>query len=654
MTIATRLKLNILISAAVVLFMSLAFAIGFMVEKRASDRVVFADTLSGGLYDLTVLTEYFLKHPEGRPERQWNVKYDSLSRLLGEAPPELFPEDLDMRMSQSLKDLKVLFRELTSLHEGIPADRTGVTSSGAPSGDPLLKAREKLLGDLITLRLREISGIAERISLESSSTVKETSRSIAALIAMFSSLILIFAIRFSRSMQKAISVPIESLREGTAIVRSGNLDHRIPVISGDELGSLTESFNEMTGYLKASTVSRDELMVEVEERRLAESELHRSQAQLETVIENLAEGLVISDLNGLLIRWNHAALQMHGLSSLEEARRRLPEFSSLFELSALDGTVLPVDQWPLARILRGEHLNDFEIRTRSLRQGWERIFNYGGAIVRDAHGQPMLAIVTLSDITERKAAEEEIRRFNTELEGLVAERTAELQNANRELESFSYSVSHDLRAPLRAIEGFSRILEEDYQESLDEEGKRLLSVIIGSTNNMSKLIDDLLAFSRTGRYELKHNLLDMGDLVRSVLDDVVPAQDREKMTIVIHPLAEAVGDPSLIRQVWANLLSNAVKFSSRRERPFIEVGSSVLGGEVLYSVQDNGTGFDMAYAGKLFGVFQRLHSVKEFEGTGVGLAIAQRIVNRHGGRIWAKAKPDKGATFFFTLPARSS
>jgi len=169
---------------------------------------------------------------------------------------------------------------------------------------------------------------------------------------------------------------------------------------------------------------------------------------------------------------------------------------------------------------------------------------------------------------------------------------------------------------------------------------------------MSTLIDDLLAFSRAGRYELKHSLLDMGAIVRSVSAEILAAPGRQSTVFSLHPLDNALGDPSLMRQVWANLLSNAVKFSSRKERPFVEVGSSIIGGETVYYVTDNGTGFDMAYAGKLFGVFQRLHSAREFEGTGVGLAIAQRIVARHGGRIWAEAAPGKGASFFFTLPAR--
>lgn len=258
---------------------------------------------------------------------------------------------------------------------------------------------------------------------------------------------------------------------------------------------------------------------------------------------------------------------------------------------------------------------------------------------------------TVQDITEKKQAEEEIRRFNTELEQLVSERTVRLEIANRELESFSYSVSHDLRAPLRAIEGFTRILTEEYGGSLDEEGMRIASVIVDNTKNMSRLIDDLLAFSRVGRYELRCAPVDMGSMVRSVFSEIVSPEDAQRITFVVHPMPDVHADASLIRQVWANLISNAVKFTSKKENPVIEVGGGMGNNDsAVYNIKDNGVGFDMAHAGKLFGVFQRLHSTKEFPGTGIGLALIQRIVLRHGGRVWAEGTPEHGASFYFSLP----
>jgi len=236
------------------------------------------------------------------------------------------------------------------------------------------------------------------------------------------------------------------------------------------------------------------------------------------------------------------------------------------------------------------------------------------------------------------------RRLNEQL----AARGELLEAANTELEAFSYSVSHDLRAPLRAIDGFSRILEEDYSETFDDEGRRLLGVVRRNTQKMGVLIDDLLTFSRLGRKELARTPIVMGDMARSAFDELGPPA--REATLRVSDIPPAVGDPAMVRQVFANLLSNALKFAGKNGGAVIEVGGHDGAGENTYFVKDNGVGFDMKYADKLFGVFQRLHSNEEFEGTGVGLAIVQRVVYRHGGRVWAEGESGAGATFYFTLP----
>ncbi len=245
---------------------------------------------------------------------------------------------------------------------------------------------------------------------------------------------------------------------------------------------------------------------------------------------------------------------------------------------------------------------------------------------------------------------EALRRYEGELERRIAQRTAELVEANKELEAFSYSVSHDLRAPLRAIDGFSRILAEDYADVLDAEAKRLIRVVRQNTRHMGQLIDDLLAFSRTSRQPLNPSNINMGGLAEAIFYELTDEQQRESVVFKIKSLPKITGDATLMRQVWHNLIGNALKFSHKREKPRIEIGAIERSDEVVYYVKDNGVGFDMKYAHKLFQIFQRLHTSQEFEGTGVGLSIVQRIIKRHNGRVWAKGKLDSGATFYFSLP----
>ena len=271
--------------------------------------------------------------------------------------------------------------------------------------------------------------------------------------------------------------------------------------------------------------------------------------------------------------------------------------------------------------------------------------------VRLANGVIVLLFVALAYVLARSVIERRearaVRAMRDELEQRVTQRTAQLQAANRELEGFSYSVSHDLRAPLRAIDGFARMVDEDTGPALDAEGRRRLGVIRDNAVKMSQLIDDLLAFSRTGRHALATAPIDMTALARQVAAELA---DGRAGVVSVGDLPPASGDSALLRQVWDNLLSNALKFTARTSEPAIEIGGRVEGHEAVYFVRDNGAGFEMQYVDKLFGVFQRLHRADEFPGTGVGLAIVQRVVARHGGRVWAEGEAGQGATFWFTLP----
>ena len=243
------------------------------------------------------------------------------------------------------------------------------------------------------------------------------------------------------------------------------------------------------------------------------------------------------------------------------------------------------------------------------------------------------------DITARKQVEIELY-----------ERTGQLEDVNKELESFAYSVSHDLRAPLRAIDGFSHQVLKHYADKLDDEGKRYLTVVRENTQKMGQLIDDILAFSRMGRLEISMAEVSMEGLAHEVSEELKLGIAGRELAMQIKPLPPCRGDFAMLRQVWVNLLGNAIKFTRTKAAALVEVAGHAEGAENIYYVKDNGAGFDMQYADKLFGVFQRLHGNEEFEGTGIGLAIVKRVVTRHGGRVWAESKVDEGATFYFALP----
>ncbi len=388
---------------------------------------------------------------------------------------------------------------------------------------------------------------------------------------------------------------------------------------------------EVTGVFAAA---RD-----VTERKRAEEELRAASVYARNLLEASQDPLVTINAKGQITDVNEATVQATGLS---RAALIGSDFSDYF-------TEPEKARAGYQEVFAKGQVTDYPLSLRNV-SGKVKEVLYNASVYRNEVGEVTGIFAAARDITERKRAEEALHKSHEHLEELVRERTGELENANQELEGFAYSVSHDLRTPLRAIDGFSQQLLKRYADKLDEEGKRYLNVVRDNTKKMSQLIDDILAFSRMGRVGMGAAEIDMGALAHAVFEELKLTASGRELSMELPPLPPCRGDLAMLHQVWINLLGNAIKFTRPSAAALIEVGGHSVGAENIYYVRDNGAGFDMQYADKLFGVFQRLHGIEEFEGTGIGLAIVKRIITRHGGRVWAEGKVGEGATFYFALP----
>ena len=405
---------------------------------------------------------------------------------------------------------------------------------------------------------------------------------------------------------------------------------------------LVNAAGQLVGF---SGVDRD-----ITERQRAEEKLQLSEASLQAANAQLNQAQHIASIGSwthhpgqALPEWSDEMFWIFGLDP-RNGVPTYPEFGRLFhpdEHARLDVAVN-------AMLTSGQ---GYSLELQVIRpDGRERIIHLQCEAISDDIDQTPYILGTAQDITARKQAEAEIQQLNAELEDRVTQRTAQLEAANQELEAFSYSVSHDLRAPLRAIDGFARILIEDYADKLDAEGRRVLNVVCANAQKMDQLIIGLLTLSRVTRGGIQLARVEMTALAQTVYRELAPPEMQATFTFSVAPLPAALGDPILLGQVWINLIGNAIKYTLPKAERRIEIGCRLENGLNVYFVKDSGVGFNPDYTSKLFGVFQRLHKVEEFEGTGVGLAIVQRIVLRHGGRVWAEGRLNQGATFYFALP----
>lgn len=403
-------------------------------------------------------------------------------------------------------------------------------------------------------------------------------------------------------------------------------------------GSIAPLFDEAGNCIRLVGAIHD-----ITERKHAEEILRNNEAKLKQAQKIARMGSWEIDFATNIGTWSEELCRIHGLLP-EENKQSFESWLSFIHPEDLEYVKKEIEK-------SNASLSDTILNHRIMRKdGTVRNIYSISKFVLNQEGKPIGLYGISHDVTEQKIAEGEIKKLNEELEQKVMERTAQLQAVNNELEAFSYSISHDLRAPLRAINGFAKILHEDYAPKFDDEGMSSLNAIMNNSKRMGILIDDLLKFSRLGRKEISTSEINMTALVKSVKEEELAGNTNE-IEFLIHTLPPVKGDQALIKQVWVNLISNAIKYSNHKPKTNIEIGSYYKDHEIVYFVKDNGVGFDMQYYNKLFGVFQRLHSQEEFEGTGVGLAIVQKIIHRHKGTIWAESKPNEGTSFYFSLPA---
>jgi PAS domain S-box-containing protein len=402
-----------------------------------------------------------------------------------------------------------------------------------------------------------------------------------------------------------------------------------------------------------------EMGIDITEAKRAKEAVQKASAYNRSLIDASLDPLVTIAPDGEITDVNHATEEATGRTRNELIGT---DFSDYF-------TEPEKARAGYQQVFREGRVHDYELEVMH-RDGHTTAVLYNASVYRGEAGQTVGVFAAARDITARKRAKAEVRRLNAELEERVRLRTAQLKASNKELEAFSYSVSHDLRAPLRAVDGFSSILLKEYGSQIPAEAQKYLHFVRRNAIHMGKLVDGLLALSRLGRQELKKQLVEVADVVRQAMSDLHTDCEGRTVEFTVGALPACEADSLLLRQVFANLLSNALKYSRKRERVRIEVGALKAAqlrqeaerdrpsrnlGQIqhpdawVFYVRDDGVGFDMRYADKLFGVFQRLHRQEEFEGAGVGLATVQRIAHKHGGQVWAEGEVDKGATFYFTL-----
>lgn len=629
MKIKTKLQLIIV---AVVILLAGSLSLSFLWQKQAerqSGRELLLMELDEAIFERARIREEYFLFREERSKVQFFIIHKQIEKLLKRMSRSFTRAEEDASLNNMIgfnTRIVQLFNDLVRIDENVVV-HTAATQ----------ELRQRIIIQmLVNARSLQHEGFLLLKKASETSTLRNSHAH------LFSSFVLgllgLFLVSFVVIIIRDVTQPLTKLQKGMEIIAGGNLDYKTDIRTRDEIGRLSGSFDSMTENLKNITVSRYELSKEVEMRVLSEDALRALSSRQEAILAAVPAIIMEVDNNRVYTWANSVGIEFFG----EDVVGREAAFYFEGEQETYD-TVRP--------LFNGAEEIIYVESWQRRKDGEKRLLAWWCRALKGEKGNAVGALSAAYDITERKQVEEELRKLNAEMEQRVSDRTAQLEAANRELEAFSYSVSHDLRAPLRSIDGFSQALLEEYQEKLDDTGKGYLERVRNATQRMSLLIDDLLKLSSVIRSGFRRESVDLIRMIREIEESYPRSNPDRAVDVVIRDGVVVQGDPHLIRIALVNLLDNAWKFTGKAAHPRIEFGSAVRNGETVYFIRDNGAGFDMAYADKLFGAFQRLHTKEEFAGTGIGLATVKRVIARHGGRVWAEGEVGRGATFYFTLPS---
>ncbi len=675
MRIKTQIVITMLLFGVVLAVVSASAVITNQQVGETTRQEAIANRIAQGANELAYLSNDYLVYRESQQLSRWQSRYDSFSgdvaSLQVDRPDQ---QALARNIQASQRRLKEVFDSVASAAASTPTtpNPTLDPSSLQVSWSRMAVQSQGLVSDASRLSqlLRNQADRARQMNM----TV------VLAMMCIFGAYFFVNYLIIQRRVLKSVA----ALRAGTSVIGSGELDFRIEERKNDEIGELPRAFNQMTANLKAVTASKTDMETEIAERKRAEQETseHLRKTQLLSAFAtHLLEptpsseifqyaAQVLQTISGkaiIAVNEYDAAANRTILRALVGPEDKLQKVIAILggspvglDFAVAEGTLRQMISGSLAHLEGG--LNDLTFNPLPLplrkqleeELGLGEIYAMPFELGEDFIGTVAVLTDHIEGLRDRVVVEALVNQTGLALkrsraEQALVQRTTELEIANRELESFSYSVAHDLRAPLRHIDGFSRVLLEDFSDGLDEQGRYYLHVVCEGSQRMALLIDDLLKLSRLTRTEMSIDKVDLSEIAESIGAVLKREQPERQVDLSVSPGMVAQGDARLLRIAVENLLANAWKFTSRRERAQIEFGIMESSDHPAYYVRDNGAGFDGAYGDRLFVPFQRLHNEADFPGTGVGLATVQRIIQRHGGRVWAEGEVDKGATFFFTL-----